>query len=89
MLAFLIGAYGPYYGNAVADQGYSDTVDEIRAAWAAGDQAAMSAALPDEVLDEFAAAGTSEEVRERVRRYAEIDAVDRGSRRIRLRHDRR
>ncbi|ELY37774.1 TIGR04024 family LLM class F420-dependent oxidoreductase [Natronorubrum tibetense] len=76
MLAFLIGAYGPYYGDSVAQQGYSDVVDEIRVAWEANDQEAMAAALPDDVLDKFAAAGTQDEVQTRVRRYAEINAVD-------------
>jgi coenzyme F420-dependent oxidoreductase len=76
MLAFLIGAYGPFYGSAVAEQGYADVVEDVRSAWEAGDRAAMSDALTDEVLDEFAAAGTPEEVRSRVRRYAELDAVD-------------
>lgn len=76
MLAFLIGAYGPYYGNSVAQQGYQDVVGEIRAAWEAGDQEAMTEALPNEVLDEFAAAGRPDEVRARVRRYTELDAVD-------------
>lgn len=76
MLAFLVGAYGPHYGDSVAAQGYRDVVDEIREAWNDGDRAAMADALPDDVLDEFAAAGTPEEVRTRVERYAETDSVD-------------
>ncbi|SEH17202.1 coenzyme F420-dependent oxidoreductase, NP1902A family [Natronorubrum sediminis] len=76
MLAFLIGAYGPYYGDSVASQGYEDVVKAIRTAWNDGDRAGMSAALSDEVLDEFAAAGTPEDVRSRVTRYAAVDGVD-------------
>lgn len=76
MIAFLIGAYGPYYGDSVASQGYEDVVEDVRAAWNDGDTAGMAAALPDEVLDEFAAAGTPEEVRSRVARYADVDGVD-------------
>ena len=76
MLAFLVGAYGPYYGDSMASQGYPDAVAEIRAAWSAGDRAALAEALPDEVLDEFAASGTPAEVRTRVRRYADVDGVD-------------
>ena len=76
MLAFLIGAYGPYYGDSVASQGYEDVVEEVRAAWNDGDTAGMAAALSDEVLDEFAAAGTPKEVRSQVTRYADIDGVD-------------
>lgn len=76
MIAFLIGAYGPFYGNSVASQGYEDVVEEVRAAWADGNKTEMAAALPDDVLDEFAAAGIPNEVRSRVKQYADIDGVD-------------
>lgn len=76
MVAFLIGAYGPFYGNSVAEQGYEDVVDEIRDAWEERDTAAMAEALPDELFDELAAAGTPDEVRDRVEAFAAIDGVD-------------
>jgi coenzyme F420-dependent oxidoreductase len=76
MVSFLIGAYGPFYGNSVARQGYEDAVEEIRAAWEERDTAAMAAALPDEALDELAAAGTPEEVREHYRDIASVEGVD-------------
>lgn len=76
MVAFLIGAYGPFYGQSVAEQGYEDVVSEIRAAWEERDTAAMAGALPDEVLDELAAAGTPEEVRERLQRHHDVEGVD-------------
>lgn len=76
MVAFLVGAYGPFYGQSVADQGYGDVVDEIRAAWADRDTAAMAAALPDDLLDELAAAGAPDEVRERVERHRAVEGVD-------------
>ncbi|WP_255151990.1 TIGR04024 family LLM class F420-dependent oxidoreductase [Halorarius halobius] len=75
-VAFLVGAYGPFYGQSVAEQGYEDVVDEIRSAWADRDTAAMAEALPDAVLDELAAAGTPEEVRERLERHHAVDGVD-------------
>ncbi|MBZ6496221.1 TIGR04024 family LLM class F420-dependent oxidoreductase [Natrinema longum] len=75
-VAFLLGAYGPYYGNSVAEQGYPDVVDEIRAAWEERDTDAMAAALPEDVLDELAPAGTPEEVREWVEEYSDIEGVD-------------
>jgi len=75
-IAFMLGAYGPYYGNSVAEQGYPEVVAEIRAAWDERDTDAMAAAVPDEVLDELAPAGTPEEVREWVEAYGEIDGVD-------------
>ncbi|ELZ02662.1 TIGR04024 family LLM class F420-dependent oxidoreductase [Natrialba asiatica] len=74
--AFMLGAYGPYYGDSVADQGYADVVDDIRTAWEDRDTDAMAAALPDDVLDELAPAGTPAEVREWIETYAAIDGVD-------------
>lgn len=76
MIAFLLGAYGPFYGQSVADQGYEDVVDEIRAAWEDRDTEAMARALPDELLDDLAAAGTPDEVRERVERHRAVEGVD-------------
>jgi coenzyme F420-dependent oxidoreductase len=75
-IAFLVGAYGPYYGDSVAEQGYPEMVAEIREAWGERDTAAMAAALTDEALDDLAAAGTPEEVRERLREYGEVDGLD-------------
>jgi len=75
-VAFLIGAYGPFYGNSVARQGHEGAVEGIREAWNEGDTAAMAERLPDDLLDRLAAAGTPEEVRERVERFQSIDGVD-------------
>jgi coenzyme F420-dependent oxidoreductase len=76
MVAFLIGAYGPFYGDSVAQQGYEGIVEEIRSAWQDRDTEAMAAALPDHLLDELAAAGTPEEVREQVERFGAIEGVE-------------
>jgi coenzyme F420-dependent oxidoreductase len=76
MVAFLIGAYGPFYGKSVARQGYSDEVEAIQDAWGDRDTAAMAEALTDEMLDELACVGTPEEVREGVREFAAVDGVD-------------
>ncbi|WP_247731348.1 TIGR04024 family LLM class F420-dependent oxidoreductase [Halovivax limisalsi] len=75
-VAFMLGAYGPYYGDSVAEQGYQDVVEAIRDAWADRDTDAMAAALPDDLLDELAAAGTPADVREWVADYAALDGVD-------------
>jgi coenzyme F420-dependent oxidoreductase len=75
-VAFLMGAYGPFYGQSVAEQGYPDVVEEVRAAWEDRDTDAMAAALPDDLLDDLAACGTPEEVREGVERFASVDGVD-------------
>ncbi|PSQ00805.1 TIGR04024 family LLM class F420-dependent oxidoreductase [Halobacteriales archaeon QS_5_70_17] len=75
-VAFLIGAYGPFYGQSVAEQGYAGVVEEVRAAWEDRDTDAMAAALPEDLLDELAAAGTPEEVRDRVERFAAVDGIN-------------
>lgn len=76
MVAFLVGAYGPFYGNSVAEQGFEASVEAIRAAWAERDTDAMAAACPDELLDAVAVCGSPEDVKERARRFLEVDGVD-------------
>lgn len=76
MIAFLIGVYGPFYGDSVAKQGYGDTVKDIRDAWQDCDMAVMTEEVTDELLDALAAAGTPNKVRESVRAFVEIDGID-------------
>jgi len=75
-VAFVVGAYGPYYQESIRRQGYDDVVRELRDAWEDGDRERMAAAVPDELLDRLVAAGTPGEVRERVAAVADIDGVD-------------
>jgi coenzyme F420-dependent oxidoreductase len=75
-VAFFLGAYGPYYGDSVADQGYEDVVTSIREAWDDRDTDLMAERLPDDLLDDLAATGTPEEVRAWVEDYVSIDGVD-------------
>jgi len=76
-VAFMLAAYGPYYGKSVARQGWEETVERLRESWEANhDTEELAELLPDELLDELAAAGTPEEVRERVESFASIDGVD-------------
>ena len=76
MVAFLVGAYGPFYGKNVAEQGFEDAVEEIRSAWQDRDTAAMAAACPDGLLGAVAAYGTPEDVRETVRSFLDVEGVD-------------
>lgn len=76
MVAFLIGAYGPFYSQSIAEQGYVNVVTEIRAAWEDRDTQAMATALPDELLDKLTAAGTPEEVRDRIKRFRSVEGVN-------------
>ena len=76
MVAFLIGAYGPFYGDSIAQQGYEREVERIREAWETRDTAQMAEELPDELLDAVAAAGTPSTVREKVASFASLEGVD-------------
>ena len=75
-LAFMIGAYGPYYRQSISRQGFSAETDAIYEAWDGGDRAAAVEAVTDEMVDDLVAAGTPEEVRETVERFESVDGVD-------------
>ncbi|WP_254545956.1 TIGR04024 family LLM class F420-dependent oxidoreductase [Halomarina pelagica] len=75
-VAFMIAAYGPYYRESVASQGHEAVTDEIRDLWREGEREAAVEALPDDLLDDLVAAGTPEEVRATVERFASIDGLD-------------
>ncbi|MFB6179058.1 MAG: TIGR04024 family LLM class F420-dependent oxidoreductase [Halorientalis sp.] len=75
-LVFLLAAYGPFYRESVARQGWQDVTDEIKARWDDGDKAGARAALPEELLDELVGAGTAAEVRDQIEQFTSIDAVD-------------
>src|SRR5262249_53836949 len=51
------------YPPRLTHHGWREPVDRARAAWQRGDIAGMTAAIPDEMLDEIALAGTAEDVR--------------------------
>jgi len=75
-ICFYVGGMGTFYRDAIARQGYEDVVAEIRTAWDERDTDRMAAALPDELLDGLAAAGTPEEARSRVQKFGSVDGVD-------------
>lgn len=75
-IGFMLGAYGPYYGDSVAQQGWPEVVEAAREAWSERDTAAMTEAVTDELLDALVAAGTPEEVRLWLEDYAAIDDLD-------------
>jgi coenzyme F420-dependent oxidoreductase len=75
-ICFYIGGMGTYYRDAMARQGYEEMAHEIAEQWANGNREAAKAALSDELLDELAVAGTSEECREHIQRFETIDGID-------------
>jgi probable F420-dependent oxidoreductase len=60
------------YGKLLEASGFGAAGETIRAAFAERDFAAMAAAVPDEMVDTMAAAGTAAEVRDRLERAAEV-----------------
>ena len=51
------------YRPVLTHHGWDEHAERIRAAWQGGDLAGMAAAVPDEMLETIALAGTAEEVR--------------------------
>lgn len=74
-VAFYVGAMGTFYRDSVARQGHEETAEAIFEAWQDGEQGQAIATARDELLDEYAAAGTPEEVRNQLDAFA-VDGVD-------------
>ena len=75
-LAFYVGSMGTFYREALARQGYEETANTIAQEWANRNKEAALDAIGDELLDEFAAAGHPDEVREQLSTLESIDGVD-------------
>ena len=60
------------YAGVLDVAGFAGAGDTIRTAFAAGDHAAMAAAVPASMVDVMAAAGTADEVRARIAKAEEI-----------------
>jgi probable F420-dependent oxidoreductase len=59
------------YAPVLERQGFGAAAAAIRAAFAAGDHETMVAAVPEEMVDAFAVAGTPAQVREKIRAFDE------------------
>ncbi|MFB6070733.1 MAG: TIGR04024 family LLM class F420-dependent oxidoreductase [Halanaeroarchaeum sp.] len=75
-IAFYVAAMGDYYRRALARQGFEEEANEMAVAWGNGNYEKATAAVTDEVLDEFAAAGTAEEAREQLDRFTNVAGLD-------------
>ncbi len=62
-------SYFPRYDRLLAESGFPEAVRAAKTAWDAGDQAAATRAVPDELVDAVAVAGTPDECRERIDGY--------------------
>jgi len=74
-IAFMVAAYGPYYRQSIARQGFEAATDAIHDAWTDGERTDAVGAVTAEMVDGLVAAGTPETVRETVARYEGVDAV--------------
>ena len=74
-MAFTLGAMGSatsnFYNDAYARAGYADVCAEVQERWVAGDKAAATAAVPDQMVLEAYLLGTEEMVLDRIRACAE------------------
>lgn len=75
-VAFMVGAYGPFYRQSLARQGYETLTETVHTAWSEGDREKAIDAVTDDLLDRLVAVGEPGEVRERVERYAEKTDAD-------------
>ncbi|MFB6269485.1 MAG: TIGR04024 family LLM class F420-dependent oxidoreductase [Halobacterium sp.] len=75
-LAFYVGGMGTFYRDALARQGYEDAAETIHGAWQAGERERAVGAVSDDLLDALAAAGTPEQVRDRVADFEALAGLD-------------
>ncbi|MFB6082308.1 MAG: TIGR04024 family LLM class F420-dependent oxidoreductase [Halanaeroarchaeum sp.] len=75
-IAFYVAAMGDYYRQALARQGFEDEANEMAIEWGNGNREAAAAAVTDEILAEFAAAGTAEEARAQLEKFTRIEGLD-------------
>ena len=67
-VAFYAGFF-PRYNRLLAESGFPEAVRAIKAAWDRGDRDAATRAVPDELIDAVAIAGTPDDCRERLAAY--------------------
>jgi alkanesulfonate monooxygenase SsuD/methylene tetrahydromethanopterin reductase-like flavin-dependent oxidoreductase (luciferase family) len=65
----LYAGFFPRYNRLMAESGFPEAAQAIRAAWQRGDHAAATGAVPDALIDATSVVGTPAECRERVEAY--------------------
>lgn len=75
-IAFYTGAMGPFYGQALARQGFESVAKSVATAWQAGDRDSAIETVQTELLDEIAIAGDPETARSQLEQFTSIDGVD-------------
>lgn len=75
-LAFYVGAMGTYYRDSLSRQGYETEATEIAEAVANDERDRLPEIVDDELLADFAIAGTPEEARAQLETWEGIDGLD-------------
>jgi alkanesulfonate monooxygenase SsuD/methylene tetrahydromethanopterin reductase-like flavin-dependent oxidoreductase (luciferase family) len=65
----LYAGFFPRYNRLVAESGFADAAQAIKAAWDAGDHEGAAALVPDALVDAVSVTGTAQECRDRVEAY--------------------
>jgi alkanesulfonate monooxygenase SsuD/methylene tetrahydromethanopterin reductase-like flavin-dependent oxidoreductase (luciferase family) len=65
----LYAGFFPRYNRLLAESGFPEALHAIKAAWDRGDRDAATRAVPDELIDAVAIAGTPDDCRERLAAY--------------------
>jgi alkanesulfonate monooxygenase SsuD/methylene tetrahydromethanopterin reductase-like flavin-dependent oxidoreductase (luciferase family) len=63
------GGFFPRYNRLMAESGFPEAAQAIKAAWDQGGQEAAAQVVPDELIEAIAVAGTPAECRERIEAY--------------------
>lgn len=74
LIAFYIGAMGDYYATAARAFGFGDEADAIREGWRTNRQSGADAAVTDEMVDAFGAAGSPAAAAASTERFVEAGA---------------
>ena len=74
LIAFYVGAMGDYYANAATAFGFGEEADAVQAGWKENKQAGAEAAVTDEMVSAFGAAGTPAEAAASFERFVEAGA---------------
>jgi len=75
-VAFYIASMGTFYREALARQGYRETVDEVASKWSNGDQDRAIQTVSRELLDSIGVAGTPSECQEQFADWQTIEGID-------------
>ncbi|MFB6140110.1 MAG: TIGR04024 family LLM class F420-dependent oxidoreductase [Halosimplex sp.] len=75
-IAFYVASMGTFYREALARQGYEETVDEVASEWSNGNRDRAIQTVSQELIDSIAVAGTPSECREQFDSWENVEGID-------------